>query len=103
MKNGLNGRTAYTTTSFHVPLSYVIRKDTPNHEDKRKRDIQLIHQSSFVGNMFTRDASKVINILKEMTLDNDSKTWIKDLKCVRKCMQCPQDCYDGKLEGAQRK
>ena len=70
-----------------VPLSYVIRKDTSSPEDIENRDVQIIYQSSLVGNMFTRDSRKVLNILKELTLGTDSETWITGLKCGRKAIQ----------------
>ena len=69
MKIGLNGKTAYKTTSRQgkqvvvCPLSYVIRKDTSIPEDSENRDVQIIYQPSLVGNMFTRDSRKVLDIL----------------------------------------
>ena len=53
--------------------------------------------------MFTRDSSKVIGILKELTLGIDAETWIKGLKCGRKYMQYIKANYDVTSEGAQRK
>ena len=55
-----------------VPLSYVIRKVVSSPEDSENRDVQIIYQASLVRNMFTRDSSKVIDILKELTLGTDS-------------------------------
>ena len=49
-------------------------------EDIENRDVQIIYQASLVRNMFTRDSSKVIDILKELTLGTDAETWIKGLK-----------------------
>ena len=85
-----------------VPLSYVIRNDTSSPEDIENRDVQIIYQTSLVRNMFTRDSSKVIDILKELTLGTDAETWIKGLKCVRKSMQELQNQYDCTSEGARR-
>ena len=70
-----------------MPLSYVIRKDTPSTEDSENRDVLIIYHASLVGNMFTRDSRKVIDILKELTLGNDAETYIKGLKCGIKAMQ----------------
>ena len=68
-------------------ISYVIRKYIPIPDDEENSDAQIIHQSSIVINMFTRDLGKVLDILKELTLETDSKTWINVLKCVRKSIQ----------------
>ena len=92
MKSGLNGKTAYTTTSRQgknhgVPLSYVTRKDTSSPKDIENRYVQIIYQASLVGNMMTIDSRKVIDILKEPTLGTDAETWIKSLKGDRKAMQ----------------
>ena len=53
--------------------------------------------------MFTRDLGKVLDILKELTLETDSKTWINVLKCVRKSIQQLQANYDVTLESALNK
>ena len=66
--------------SSGVPLYYVIIKDTPNTEDSEKRDIQIIYQASIVGNCFTRDSRKILDIIKEMNLGNDAETWVKGIK-----------------------
>ena len=86
-----------------MPLSYVTRKDTSSPEDSKNRDVQTIYQASLVGNMFTIDSSKVLDILKELTLGTDAETWVKGLKCGRKEMQELQPHYYGTSEGAQRK
>ena len=36
------------------------------------RDVQIICNSSLGGNMFTRDSSKVLNILKEIPIGNNA-------------------------------
>ena len=86
-----------------MPLSYVIRKDTPSPEDSENRDVKIITQESIFGNTFTRDSRKVLGILKEINLGNDAETWIKGLKCGRKAMQELQYHYDGTSEGAHSK
>ena len=86
-----------------MPLSYVIIKDTSSPKYSEKRDVQIIYQASLVGNMFTRDSRKVIDIIKELTLGTDAETWIKGLKYGRKVMQELQAHYDGKSEVARRK
>ena len=53
-----------TEKSRGVPLSYVIRKYTLSPEDSKNRDVQIIYQKSLVGNMFTRDSKKVLDVLK---------------------------------------
>ena len=63
-----------------MTLSYVIRNDTSSPKDSETRDVQIIHQASIVGNMFTRYSRKVPDILKELTLGTDSETWIKGIK-----------------------
>ena len=63
----------------------------------------VIYQASLVGDIFTRDSSKVIDILKELTIGTDAETWIKGLKCGRKAIQELQAHYDGTSEGARRK
>ena len=70
-----------------VPLYYVIRKDKPSPEDSENRYVQIIYQASLVGNVFTRDSRKVLDIIKEPTLGTDTETWIKYLTCGRKTMQ----------------
>ena len=69
-----------------VPLSYVIRKYTSSPKDIENRDVQIIYQAIIVGNMFTRDSRKVLDILKELNLGTDTETWTKGLKCIRKAM-----------------
>ena len=65
--------------------------------------MQIIHREGLVVNMFVRDSRKVIDILKELTFDTDSKTWIKGIKCGIKATQDLQDHYDGISEGILRK
>ena len=83
-----------------MPLSYVIRKDTPGPDYGEIMDVQIIHQSILVGNIFTRDSKKVIDILKELTIVTDDETCIKGLNCVRKSIKYLQAHYDGMSEGA---
>ena len=47
-----------------VTLSYVIIKDMSNTKDIENRDVQIIYQASLVGNIFTRDSTKVLGIIK---------------------------------------
>ena len=84
-------------------LSYIIRKYTSSPKDRKNRDVQIIYQESLVGNMFTRDSRKVIDILKELTLGTDANIWIKGIKCGRKAIQGLQAHYNGTSEGARRK
>ena len=66
-------------------------------------DVQIIYKAILVGNMFTRDSRKVLDILKELNLGNDAETWIKVLNCGRKSMQKFQAHYDVMSEGARKK
>ena len=86
-----------------MPLSHVIRKVTSSLRDSENRDVQIIYQASLIGNMFTRDSKKVLDILKELTLRTDTENFIKSLKCGRKAMQELQAQYDGTSEGAHMK
>ena len=70
-----------------MPLSYVIRKDTPIPEDSKSRDVQIVHKASLVRIIFTRDSKEVLDKLKETTLGNDDETSIKGLKRERKSIQ----------------
>ena len=81
--------------SHGVTPSYVIIKYTPSTDKGYNRDVQIIHQSSIIGNMFIKDSRKVLNIPKKLILGTDAKTWIKGLKCVRKAIQEPQAHYNG--------
>ena len=74
---------------------YVVRKDIPSPGDSKNRDVQIIHQKSLVGKVFTRDSSKDLNILKEPAIGKDSKTWIKVPKCDIKSMSEIQYHYGG--------
>ena len=85
-----------------VPLSYVIRKDTSSPEDSENMDVHIIYQASLFGKMFTRDSRKMLDILKELTLETDAKICIKGVKCGRKSMQELQYRYEGTPVGARR-
>ena len=108
MKNGLNGRIAHTTTyhcsknSRGVPLPYFIIKDISSTKDSKKRYAYITHQEILVGNMFTSDSRKSLGVLKEPTLETDSKTWIKGLECDINAMQDPQAHNYGTSEGSQK-
>ena len=53
--------------------------------------------------MFKRESRKVLDILKQLTLGGNPKTWIKGLKCGINSMQELQDHFHSTSEGAQRK
>ena len=86
-----------------MPLYFVIREDTSSHEDIENRDAQIIYHASLVGNMFTIDSRKVLDIINELTLGTDSETWIKGFKCGRKEIQELQSHYNGTSEGSHQK
>ena len=79
------------------------RKDTPSTDDDKNKDVQIIHQASLVGNIFTMESRKVLDILKELTLVTDTETWIKGLKCGIKSIQELKEHCDGTSEGVRRK
>ena len=83
--------------------SCVIIKDTLGPDDREKRDVQIIHQASLVGNLFIRDSRKIIDIIKELTLGTDAKTCIKGLKCGRNAMQELQSHYDRTQKDTRKK
>ena len=92
MKSGINGRTAFTTTLRQEELSWCApilchQKRYANPKNSKNRDVKIIYQAILVGNMFTRDSRKVLDIIKELALGNDAETRIKGLKCGRKAMQ----------------
>ena len=66
-----------------MPLYYVIRKDTSGPKDSKNRDVKIIYQASLVGDMFTRDSRKFLDIIKELTVGTDAETWIKGVNCGR--------------------
>ena len=78
-------------------MTYSIIKHTEITDNMDTRDIQILYSASLGGNMFTRDSRKFRNILKELTIGNSAKIWIKGLNCDRKTMQYLQDHYDGIL------
>ena len=82
-----------------MPLYYVIRKDTSSPEDSENRDVKINYQASLVGNIFTRDSRKILDILKKLTLGTDAETWIKGLKCSKKEIHKLQTHWDGTSEG----
>ena len=47
-----------------VPLSYVTIKDMLSPEDSENRDVKIMYQASLVGNIFTRNSRKVLDIIK---------------------------------------
>ena len=57
-----------------MPLSYVIRNDAPTPDNDEKDYVQITHQIGLVRNIFTRDSSKVFDIIKDLTLGTDAKT-----------------------------
>ena len=63
---------ASSKNSRGVPLFYVIRKYMPSPKDSENRDAQIFDQENHDGNMFTRDSSKDIDSLKELTLGADA-------------------------------
>ena len=55
------------------------------------------------GNIFSRDTKKVLAILKELTVDTDAETWMKDKRCGQKAILALENHYDGKSEDEIRK
>ena len=75
----------------------MIGKNTSIPEDSENRDVQIIYQASLVRKMFTRESRRVLDIIKELTLGNDSETCIKGLKSGIKEMQELQAHYNSTL------
>ena len=63
-----------------VTLFHVIRKYMLSPKDSENRDVLIIYQESILGKFFTRDATKIIGILKELTLGTDVDKYIQGLK-----------------------
>ena len=47
------------------------------------REQALMQNASLQGNMFYRETKKFLAILKELTVDTDSETWMKAKRCGR--------------------
>ena len=86
-----------------VLLSYVIIKNATSPDDGHNRDVHINNQERTVGNMFTSESTKFLDIIRETNLGTDNETWIKGLKCIRKSMQEIQAHYDGTSKGAKSK
>ena len=71
-------------------------------KDSENRDVRIIYQASLVRNMFTRDLSKVIDIINKLAFGTDAETWIKCIKCGKIEMKELRSHYDGTSEGARR-
>ena len=53
--------------------------------------------------MFYRDTKKVLATLKELTVDTDAETWMKEKRCGRESMLALHTNYDVKPEYECRK
>ena len=89
--------------SSGVPLAYIIRNTPALSDIVVDREQEIIKNASLQGNMFSRKTKKVVAILKELTVDTDSKTWMKGKRCGQEEMLALQNHYDGKSEGGHRK
>ena len=53
--------------------------------------------------MFSCDTKKVLDILKELTVDTDDETWMKVKSCFLEAMLKLQNIFDIKSEGERRR
>ena len=69
--------------SHGAPLKYVIRKNPAPSGIFIDRYQEVMRNYLLQGNMFYPDTKKVLAVLKELPVDNDAETWIKDKLCGR--------------------
>ena len=79
-----------------VPLAYVIRKTPASSVIVVDMEQEIILNSPLQGNMLPCDIKKVLEILKELTVDTDAETWMKGKHCGWEAMLALQNHYDGK-------
>ena len=60
------------------------------------REQAVIQNDSLQGNMFSRGTNKVLEIIKERTVDTDTETWTKGKRCGQEEMLALQNHYDRK-------
>jgi hypothetical protein len=88
--------------SLGIPLAYVIRKPTLDHElDPRTR--ALINNATHTGALFRADSQTVLSLLKSLTTGTDAENWIQGVTCGKSAMKALQDHYDGDAEAEKRK
>ena len=64
-----------------VPLLYVIYNTSAPSGIIIDREQEIIKNSPLQGNMISCDTKKFLEILKDLTIDNNSDTWIKGKLC----------------------
>ena len=92
-----------TKKSRWIALSYVIHKNPYPSGIVIDMEQEIIKNALLQGNMSSCDTKKVLEILKELTVDTDSETWVKGKWCGREAMLELKNNYDGKFEGERRK
>ena len=64
-----------------------------------EREQKIIKNSPLQGNIFSFDTKKVLDILKEITVDTDDETYTKRKRCGKEAILALQNHYYGKSEG----
>ena len=95
----------------NIPLSYVIREDTPpalpdNPTDEFIRNHELIYNAPIVGPVYATDNRQVYSILESLTIGQDSSNWIepatKRRRDGRQAMKDLKHHFDGGDEKYKR-
>ena len=85
-----------TKNSWGVPLTYVIRKTPASSGIVINREQEMIQNAPLQGNIFSFETKKVLEIIKELTVDTDSETYMKGKRCGRDAILASQNHCDGK-------
>ena len=77
--------TYFTTmkNSRGLPVVYGILNIPVTSDTFIDREQALMQNASLQGNMFYHETKKFLAILKELTVDTDSETWMKAKRCGR--------------------
>ena len=88
--------------SHRIPLSYVIRKEPNPIADVQMDDSDhIVYNASLQGAMFKRDSTRVLGVLRELTIGSQADTWMKGKRCSREAMKALQAHYDGAAESGR--
>ena len=79
-----------------VPLSYVIRGDTPPQNIQLTDDEQMIWAAALQGPQFVNDSKQVYGLVKELVQNTDGDNWLPvRCSCGRQAMVALRSHYDG--------
>jgi len=67
------------------------------------RKTQQIYTAPLEGFKFNIDSKRVLTLLKELCLETEAETWLRNIKCGREAMKALQIHYDGPDESKRRK